>query len=172
VPADGVTPRLGALSALLDSAHQLAQALESEPTIRRVLEALAVLPPDDRETLAVAIERGVAWRKLNQGVSEAIGVRLRVNPNPRLFIRVIDGKEPTTALVPDSDDVLISIFRVMRLAPILARDEARAAWEPAAEEALGMLTPDERQACLHVGRAALGLIERIVAHIDRTDSDA
>ena len=99
-------------------------------------------------------------------MSAANGVRLRANPNPRLFIRVVDGTQPTMPLSPDPDDVLVSILRVLRLAPLVATDEARAVWEPAATEALGMLEPNERQACLAVGRSAIALIEAMIASLD------
>jgi hypothetical protein len=42
------SPRLAALKALLTSARELAQTLESDPALRRVLRALACLPPEDR----------------------------------------------------------------------------------------------------------------------------
>ena len=167
---DASTPRLDALNALLSSAKQLAEALEADPIIGRVLQALAGLPPDDRQTIAQAIERGAAWRRVNESVSAANGVRLRANPNPRLFVRVVDGTAPTMPLSPDPDDVLVSILRVLRLAPLIATDEARAVWEPAASEALGMLEPSERQACLAVGRAALELIEGLVTDLDGESS--
>jgi hypothetical protein len=167
VPADVGSTRFDPLRSLLDSAQQLAHALASDRTLRRVLDSLGALPPDERETLAIAIERGVAWRKVNASASDAIGVRLRVNPNPRLFVRVVDGEQPTPPSAPDPDDVLVSIFRVLRLAPIVATDEARAVWGPAAEEALGMLSPDERRAALEVGRTALAMIERIIARVDQ-----
>ena len=166
MPSDAGSPRLDALSALLASAKQLAESLEADPIIGRVLQALASLPPDDRQTIAQAIERGAAWRRVNETVSAANGVRLRANPNPRLFIRVVDGTPPTMPLAPDPDDVLVSILRVLRLAPLLATEEARAVWEPAASEALGMLEPSERAACLAVGRSAMAVIEEIIALID------
>jgi len=166
MPGNAGHPRLDALSALLTSAQQLAQALASDPTIRRVVEALATLPPDDRDTLTAAIERGVNWRRVNESVSEVNGVRLVVNPNPRLFVRVVDGQEPAVPTSPEPEEVLIAIMRVLRRAPIVASDPARAVWEPAAEEALGMMSPAERHACLVVGRAALALIERAVAGDD------
>ena len=166
MPSDAGNPRLDALSALLASAKQLAEALEADPIIGRVLQSLAGLPPDDRQTIAQAIERGTAWRRVNETVSAANGVRLRANPNPRLFIRVVDGTQPTMPLSPDPDDVLVSILRVLRLAPWVATDEARAVWEPAASEALGMLEPNELQACLAVGRSAIALIEAMIASLD------
>jgi hypothetical protein len=161
---------LDALNALLTSAKHIAEALEADPIIGRVLQALASLPPDDRQTIAHAIERGAAWRRVNESVSEANGVRLRANPNPRLFVRVIDGTQPTMPLAPDPDDVLVSILRVLRLAPLVATDEARAVWEPAGREALGMLEPSERQACLAVGRTAIALIESIIGTLDGSGS--
>jgi hypothetical protein len=166
MPSDAGNPRLDALSALLASAKQLAEALEADPIVGRVLQALASLPPDDRQTIAQAIERGAAWRRVNESVSAVNGVRLRANPNPRLFVRVVDGTQPAVPLSPDPDDVLVSILRVLRLAPLVDTAEARAVWEPAASEALGMLDPAERRACLAVGRSAIALIERIVASLD------
>jgi hypothetical protein len=151
---------------LLASAKQLAEALEADPIVGRVLQALAGLPPDDRQTIAQAIERGAAWRRVNESVSAANGVRLRANPNPRLFVRVVDGTQPTMPLSPDPDEVLVSILRVLRLAPLVHTAEARAVWEPAASEALGMLEASERQAALEVGRSALALIEALIARLD------
>jgi hypothetical protein len=166
MPSDAGNPRLDALSALLASAKQLAEALEADPIVGRVLQALAGLPPDDRQTIAQAIERGAAWRRVNESVSAANGVRLRANPNPRLFVRVVDGTQPTIPLSPDPDEVLVSILRVLRLAPLIDTAEARAVWEPAATEALGMLEASERQAALEVGRSALALIEALIARLD------
>jgi len=166
MPPEAGSPRLDALSALLSSAKELAESLEADPIIGRVLQALASLPPDDRQTIARAIERGAAWRRVNETVSAANGVRLRANPNPRLFIRVVDGTQPTMPLAPDPDDVLVGILRVLRLAPVLATDQARAVWEPAASEALEMLEPSERAACLAVGRSAIAIIEEIITLLD------
>ena len=163
MPENAAQPRLDALSALLTSAHQLAQSLADDPTIRRVVEALSALPPDDRETLTAALERAVNWRRVNESVSDVNGVRLVVNPNPRLFVRVVDGQEPAIPTSPAPEEVLIAIVRVLRRAPIVASEPARAVWEPAAEEALGMMSADERRACLVVARSALALIERAVA---------
>jgi hypothetical protein len=170
MPSDAGNPRLDALSALLASAKQLAEALEADPIVGRVLQALAGLPPDDRQTIAQAIERGAAWRRVNESVSAANGVRLRANPNPRLFVRVVDGTQPTIPLSPDPDEVLVSILRVLRLAPLIDTAEARAVWEPAATEALGMLEASERQAALEVGRSALALIEALIARLDGAGS--
>src|SRR5512143_4271505 len=121
-------PRLDALNALLASAQELARALESDPTLRRVVEALSHLPPDERETLGIAIERGVGWRRVNESLRDANGVRLVVNPKPRLFVPVIDGHEPTLPASPDPEDVLIAVARLLRRAPIIACDLARAVW--------------------------------------------
>jgi hypothetical protein len=166
MPADAGNPRLDALNSVLVSAQQLIEALESDPLIGRMLAALAGLPPDDRQTLVTAIERGVAWRRVNESVSDVVGVRLRVNPNARLFVRVIDREAPKAPLPPEPEDVLISILRALRRAPIVAADAARAIWEPAAAAALEMLSPEERRACVRVVRTFLALLERIVGDDD------
>ncbi len=171
MPADAGNPRLDALSALLASAKQLAEALELDPIVGRVLQALATLPPDDRQTIARAIERGIAWRRVNETVSGANGVRLRANPNPRLFVRVVDGTPPSTALAPDPDDVLVGVLRMLRIAPLMATNAARAVWEPAATEALGMVDAAERRACLAVARSAAALIESAIATLEARPSD-
>src|SRR5512139_4127541 len=123
-------PRLDALTALLASAQELVRTLGAEPAVRRAFDALAQLQPDDRITLATAIERAVKWRRVNESVSEANGVRLVANPNPRLFVRVVD-KAPPPQVSPEPDDVLVGIARLLHRAPVLACDAARAVWEPA-----------------------------------------
>lgn len=165
MPADAGNPRLDALNALLSSAKQLAEALEADPIVGRVLQALASLPPDDRQTIAQALERGVAWRRLNETVSTSNGVRLRANPSPRLFVRVLDGTPPKGP-APDADDALIGILRVLRVAPLLATAEWRTVWEAAATEALRMLDPAERRACRAVARSAMTLLEAVIADLD------
>jgi hypothetical protein len=141
------SPRLAALKALLTSARELAQTLESDPTLRRVLRALACLPPEDREILANALERGAASRRINDAFASLNGVRLRVNPNPRLYLRVVDGATPATAEL-DEEDIVPDIFLLMRRLPLLLAPQAQAAWHPALRSALEMLTAPQRETCL------------------------
>ncbi len=155
------SPWIDTLTALLRSAQQLVHELDSEPAICRVTQALMTLEPDERDVLSAAIENAIAFRRVNQSTYPLNGVRLRVNPNPRLFVRVVDGKEPPpTALEPE--DVFIGVLRALRRIQFIAEDSARAAWEPAVTAALDALSPEERRACLTVARAGLARIEAAV----------
>ena len=142
------SPRLDALKALLTSARELAQALESDPTLRRVLRALAHLPPEDREILASALERGATSRRINEAFARLNGVRLRINPNPRLYLRVVNGATPTSAGALEEEDIVPDIFLLMRRLPLLLKPEAQAVWHPALQSALELLTPEQRDTCL------------------------
>jgi hypothetical protein len=142
------SPRLDALKALLTSARELAQTLESDPTLRRVLRALASLPPEDREILANALERGAASRRINDAFARLNGVHLRVNPNPRLYLRVVDGATPTSAGGLEEEDIVPDIFLLMRRLPLLLAPDAQAVWHPALQSALELLTPEQRDVCV------------------------
>jgi hypothetical protein len=154
----GVTAQLDALKALLASAQELAGRLSGDSSLRRIAAALAGLCPEERQILATAIERGIAWRRVNEAVSGMSGVRLRINPNPPLFLRVIDAETGGPSL-PDPDEVLPGTLRLLRRAPILAMPEAEAVWKPAVLEALGLLSPEERAACVTMVRTAAALLE-------------
>ena len=142
------SPRLDALKALLTSARELAQTLESDPTLRRVLRALASLPPEDREILASVLERGAASRRINEAFERMNGVHLRVNPNPRLFVRVVDGETPASASGLEEEDIVPDIFLLMRRLPLLLTPKAQAVWQPALQSALELLTPEQGETCL------------------------
>jgi hypothetical protein len=72
-------------------------------------------------TSARVLERGTAQREIDHAFARMNGVRLRINPNPRPFVRVVDTGEPSNAT---------------------------AAWQPAVGQALGLLTVRGRAACL------------------------
>jgi hypothetical protein len=142
------SPRLVALKALLTSARELAQTLEADPTLRRVLRALASIPPEDREILASVLERGAASRRINEAFARLNGVRLRVNPNPRLYLRVVDGETPASAAGLEREDIVPDIFLLMRRLPLLLAPDARSVWHPALQDALALLTPEQRDVCV------------------------
>lgn len=160
---DGVGPRLEALHALLASARELARMLQSDPTLPRVLQALAGLAPEERAILAAALERGAAARRINEGFSRLNGVRLRINPNPRLFVRVVDTDEPANVPPLEEEDILPDVLRLMRRVPLLMAPESQAVWRPAIEQALDMLSPRGRQACLRFVEEVLALVAPTVA---------
>src|SRR5262245_526198 len=141
------SPRLDALKAHLTSARDLAQTLESDPTLRRVVRALTSLPPDDREVLAAALERGAASRRINESFARMNGVRLRINPNPRLFVRVVDPETPTSAAGLEEEDIVTDILLLMRGVNLFLAPQAQDVWKPAAREAFSHLSPEQRDAC-------------------------
>jgi hypothetical protein len=141
------SPRLDALTALLTSARELAQTLENDPTLGRVLGAFASLPPEERDILAGALERGAASRRINESFARLNGVRLRINPNPRLFVRVVDTETPTSAAGLEEEDIVPDILLLMRRVSLLLAPQAQAVWKPAAREAFDLLTSEQRDAC-------------------------
>jgi len=145
---DGASPRLDALQALLTSAQGLARALQDDPTLARVLRALATLAPDEREILARALERGTAQRRINDAFSRLNDVRLRINPNPRLFLRVFDTGAPVSTPTLEEEDILPDVLRLMRRVPLLLADQAKTVWKPALEQGLELLSARGRRACL------------------------
>jgi len=145
---DGASPRLDALQALLTSARDLARALQDDPTLARVLRAMATLAPDEREVLARVLERGTASRQINEAFARMNDVRLRINPNPRLFLRVVDTGEPVAPPALEEEDILPDVLRLMRRVPLLLAAEAKAVWKSALEQALELLSVRGRRACL------------------------
>jgi hypothetical protein len=141
-------PRLDALKALLSSAQELAQTLEADATLRRVLRALASIPPDDRNTIARALERAAASRRVNEAFARLNGIRMHVNPNPRLYVRVVDAEPSTSIDAVEQDDIVPDIFLLMRRVPMLVAPAGRAVWEPALRAAAALLTPAQRETCV------------------------
>jgi hypothetical protein len=142
------SPKLDALRMLLSTAQELSRVLSDDPLVGRLLRAMMSLQPDDRETLTLAIERGAAWRRTNEAVAGATGVRLRANPKPVLFVRVVDPPPPEGQVLPDKDDVVIGVLRLMRLARMMRSEPAKDLWRPAVAEALAMLEPAQRAECV------------------------
>jgi hypothetical protein len=142
------SPRLDALKALLTSARELARMLEADPTLPRVLRALASIPPDDRETIASALERAAASRRVNEAFARMNGIRMHVNPNPRLYVRVVDAEPSASVDALEEEDVVPDIFLLMRRVPMLLAPAGRAVWQPALRTAAALLTPAQRETCL------------------------
>src|SRR5262245_21887773 len=114
MPADAGSPRLDALKALLTSAQELTRGLSTDPVFHRVLEALTVFTPEDRQILAAALERAAAAMRINEAFARMNGVRLRLNPNPRLFLRVVDTDEPGATPAFEEEDIVPDVLRLMR----------------------------------------------------------
>ena len=139
--------QLTGLVALLQTARDLVTDLAEDGSAAKLMQAFHRLDADEREVLATAFDRAVSWKKVNEGVAPINRVHLRVNPNPRLFVRVVEPDRELTTLSPDTDELLVCTLRILRQARLMQTPEARAVWEPAVIAALGVLDPEERAGC-------------------------
>jgi hypothetical protein len=144
--------QLTALAALLETARDLVTELAKDGSSAKLMRAFRRLDPDERQAIATAFDRAVGWRKVNEALSPINGVRLKVNSNPRFFVRVVDPEPESRSLSPDPDEVLVGALRILRQAHLMCRPEAIAVWEPALRAALAMLEPEERDGCAGIVR--------------------
>jgi hypothetical protein len=145
---------IDALKILLDSAQELIVDLAHGST-QRVMSALAMIPPDQRDVIATALERSaVAWQQ-SEAFTHLHNIRLRANPHAQLFVRVFDPVEEPKI---EDFDLLPEAIRVMRRLGVSMHPDLVAVWEPAVIAARDMLTPDERADCLRFLRHALALV--------------
>jgi uroporphyrinogen-III synthase len=158
MPADAGSPRLDALKVLLASAQELTRGLEADPAVRRVLQALATFSPEERQILATALEHGAARFRINESFARMNGVRLRLNPHPRLFVRVVDTDEPEAPPPLEEEDIVPDILRLMRRVPLLLAPESSAIWRPAVLAAFAMLSPEGRDTCRRFVRAVAEVV--------------
>ena len=136
-----------ALMALLQTARDLVADLANDGSTAKLMQAFHRLDPHEREVLATAFDRAVSWKKVNEGVAPINGVHLRVNPNPRLFVRVVEPDPEPHTLSPDLDELLVGTLRILRQAHLMQTPEARAVWEPAIVAALELLDREEWAGC-------------------------
>jgi hypothetical protein len=154
-------PEFDALAALLGSARDLVGELAKGST-QRALRALAVIPPDEREAVATALERAAETWRQNESFTHLHKVRVRANPNAQLFVRIFDDPEEEQ---PSQDfDLLPETLRVMRRLGSTMRPELRAQWEPAVVTARQMLTPDELRSCVAFLERALEMVSAAAGH--------
>ncbi len=139
--------QLTALMALLQTARDLVADLANDGSAAKLMQAFHRLDPHEREVLATAFDRAVSWKKVNEGVAPITRVHLRVNPNPRLFVRVVEPDVEPHTLSPDLDELLVGTLRILRQAHLMQTPEARAVWEPAVVAALELLDREERAGC-------------------------
>src|SRR5262249_14415766 len=158
--ASGDTAKIDALKTLLDSASAILDDL-ADGSMERALRALADLPADEREVIALALDRAVtAWRA-NEAFAPLHKVQMRANPHAQLFVRVFD---PVPEQAFQQSDIVPETLRIMKRCEVLVHPEALAIWEPAVASALPMLTPEERADCVR-------FVERILATVTARTSD-
>jgi hypothetical protein len=142
------------LKLLIASALELVSDLARVPT-RRVISALAMIPPDQRDAIVTALERAaVTWRQ-SEAFTHLHNVRLRANPNAQLFVRVFD---PVEEPKKEDFDLLPEAIRLMRRLGVSMHPELRAVWEPALVAACQNVTAEERGDCIRFLRRSLALV--------------
>jgi hypothetical protein len=142
--ASGGNVKIEALKTLLDSARDLVADL-ADGSMERALRALADLPAEEREGVALALERAVtAWRA-NEAFAPLHRVRMRANPHAQLFVRVFD---PVPEPPFEQRDIVPETLRIMKRIGVLLHPEARPIWELAVASALPMLTVEEWTNCV------------------------
>jgi hypothetical protein len=152
--------KIDALKTLLDSAREIVADLADE-SMERALRALADLPAEERDGVALALDRAVtAWRA-NEAFAPLHKVQMRANPHAQLFVRVFD---PVPEQTFEQNDIVPETLRIMRRIGVLMHPEALAIWEPAVASALSMLTPEELKNCVR-------FVERVLAAVTARKAD-
>jgi hypothetical protein len=144
--------KIDALKTLLDSAREIVADLADE-SMERALRALADLPADEREVVALALDRAVTTWRANEAFAPLHKVQMRANPHAQLFVRVFD---PMPEQLFEQSDIVPETLRIMKRVGVLMHPEALAIWEPAVASALPMLTPEEWTDCVR-------FLERLLA---------
>jgi hypothetical protein len=152
--ASGGKANLEALKTLLDKASRIVDDL-ADGSMERALRALADLPPEERASVALALDRAVtAWRA-NEAFAPLHKVQMRVNPHAQLFVRVFD---PMPEQPFEQNDIVPETLRIMKRIGMLLHPEALAIWQPAVASALPMLTEEEWTNCVRFVEHALTAI--------------
>jgi hypothetical protein len=152
---------LGDLVAALDAAARLADELGHDPLVQRVVEAFRLMPLEDRETVAVVLEREVQARRLSLATEEATGQSMHPNPHARLYVRAHETPAPRNLL--ERDELMLAMLAGLRLTPILLVPDIHASWLDGTREALGHLEPGALAAATQLLREALALAEESAA---------
>src|SRR5262245_33511978 len=153
--------QLDALRALLATAERLSEDLAGDPAVGRLLRAFTTLAPDDRDVVARVVERNAEWQRIADATADVAGVRMRANPQARLFVRTVDQRESERQLEQDRDEILVGILRLLKRVPLVLRPDVAAFWRTPAIEALRALDADERAACGELSRTVLALIAEV-----------
>src|SRR5262245_5624718 len=153
MPSDGKA-KIDALKTLLDSAREIVADLADE-SMERALRALADLPAEEREIIALALDRAVtAWRA-NEAFAPLHKVQMRANPHAQLFVRVFD---PVPEHAFDQSDIVPETWRFMKRCGGPLHPRALPILGPAAANRLPMSPPEE-------GTDSFGFLDRTSATV-------
>jgi hypothetical protein len=145
------------LTEVIEVAARLADTLANDATLHRVIEALRLMPLEDRAVVATAIEREVQARRLSLATENATGQSMHANPHARLYLRSHESVVPRQLL--ERDELMLAMLRGMRVTPILLVPDIHAAWADGTREAIDHLEPAAREAVAQLLREALVMLE-------------
>jgi len=159
--ADGPTDPLATLQHVLASAAQIAQDLAGDVLIPRFLDVFSRMPPEDRETVVMLLEREVDLRNLSKAASSGplSGISLtKPNPNARIYLRVTDN-DPGPSVTPE--EIVQAVMRAARVMhrALERRPDLANVWEPPMIRALAMIEPAERETVRWYHRRILELLD-------------
>lgn len=158
---DGKRPvraTLEELTEVIDVAARLAEAISSDPPLQRVIEAFRLMPFEDREVVARALEREVQARRLSVATEAVTGQAMHPNPNARLYLRSHE-KATLPRYLLERDELMLSMLAGMRAAQLLFVPEIHEAWIAGTRTALEHLEPSARDAVALLLREVLALVE-------------
>jgi hypothetical protein len=141
------------LAALLGAASNILDELAGDQ-IGRLLDAFSKFPAGDRETILLVFEREARSRELAETCAEATGLTLRLNPNARLYVRVVEQAPPPI----EHEKMVVASVRSMRMLHAVI-DPIRDRWRAAMREAIRMLEPEELAGVARFNRDMVALVE-------------
>jgi hypothetical protein len=154
----GIRSTLEELTDVIDVAARLADTLAGDPTIQRVIEAFRLMPFEDRDIVAQAIEREVQARQLSRATEKATGQSMHPNPHARLYLRTHE-KAAVPRNLLERDELMLAMLAGMRVTPLLHVPESHQAWVDGTRGALEHLEPAARRAVAMLLREVLALVD-------------
>jgi hypothetical protein len=154
-------PVFDELTEILEVAVDLVAALAKDPVMNRLIEAFRLMPFEDREVIVGAIEREVRARRLSRATEDATGQKMHANRNARLYVRAHETPVPRRNL--ERDELMVSMLRAMRVAPLLLAPDVQDVWLEGTREALDHLEPGARTAMIEVMEKLLALAKEMAA---------
>ncbi len=148
--------KLSRLVEMLEEAVRTVDELDSDPIVRRLLEAFRLIPMQDREVIVGAIEREVQARRLSRATEEATGQTMHPNPNARLYLRSHETAVPRSLL--ERDELRLAMLSAFRVTPILTVPEIHAEWVDGTRAALAHVEPETRTVVAQLLREVLGML--------------
>ena len=149
------------LADIIEKATHLAEAMIADGILQRVIEAFRLMPLEDRDPIATAIEREVQARRLSRATEDTTGQTMHANPNARLYMRAHEQSLPRQLL--ERDDLMLAMLKGMRVSPILLVPDIHASWVDGTREAIEHLDATTRAAVAQLLRETLTLVDEAEA---------